>query len=122
MGMEHQSGILKSMTLRMMCGAPKLNCLEMAPGTAGAAGVGDFVYRIAGGGSSNTLIRDWVDVYDINSNSWKSEKNFHRGLHAPATVTYGKSVFVLGGYSDYTEMDSVWIFDTDNENLAQRKF
>ena len=89
---------------------------------AGAAGVGDFVYRIAGGGSSNTLIRDWVDVYDINSNSWKSEKNLHRGLHAPATVTYGKSIFVLGGYSNFTEMDSVWILDTDTRTWHNANF
>lgn len=88
----------------------------------GAAGVGDYVYRIAGGGSSNTLIRDWFDEYNTTNDTWTSKTKFHKGLHAPATVVYNDNIYLLGGYSNYVETDSVWTYNTTSGNWSIANF
>ncbi|MFC2101226.1 kelch repeat-containing protein [Bacteroidota bacterium] len=88
----------------------------------GAAGIGNYIYRIAGGGSSNTLIKDWFDVYNTTTNTWVTKEKFHKGLHAPAAVTINEEIYLFGGYSNFTYMDSVWIYNTITETWSNATF
>jgi N-acetylneuraminic acid mutarotase len=77
----------------------------------GAASLDNKVYRIAGGGSSNTLIKDNVDRYDIISDSWTELNSFPIRLHAPATFEFKDKIYVIGGYSNNTYIDSICVYD-----------
>jgi len=77
----------------------------------GAAGIDDNIYRMAGGGYNPSLTKNHFDVYSISNDSWTQKPKLHRAIHAPATAVIDNKIILLGGASNYTDLDSVWIYN-----------
>lgn len=77
----------------------------------GAVGIGDYFYRIAGGGSSLALTRDYFDRYEVSTNTWTDMGHFRIPLHAPAAVNYQGKIILMGGYSYTDYRDTIYVYD-----------
>ena len=77
---------------------------------SGATGMGNYVYRIAGGGSSIHLTRDHFDRYNITTDSWDVLTAFRTPIHAPKAVNYKGNIILIGGYSN-GYIDSMFSYD-----------
>jgi N-acetylneuraminic acid mutarotase len=80
----------------------------------GAAALDGKIYRIAGGGSSLTLAKDWFDMYDPETDKWTELPPFRIKLHAPAAVTYKDKIYLMGGYTNNVEIDTIYQYTTES--------
>jgi N-acetylneuraminic acid mutarotase len=81
----------------------------------GATSEGNYVYRIAGGGSTLALTRDYFDRYNITTNTWDVMLAFRTKIHAPKAVNYKGKLILIGGYSMGNYIDSIYEYNPATE-------
>lgn len=97
----------------------KADLLHNAAWYSAAVGYQNKVYRIAGGGSSANLTRDYFEIYDIATDSWSEMPPFQNRVHAPSGVVFKNYIWLFGGYSNAKYLDSIWLYNLEMQVWEQ---
>ena len=82
--------------------------------------IDDHIYVI-GGFDKTGKVLDTVEVYNIETDSWKTVAPLPQPLHHAAATTFNDSLYVIGGYtnSNWLPSNRLFIYDPKNDTWSE---